>query len=240
MIGTPFYHKSIKKVIATFSALFSEVQITTAQGNVVDVPIHFSQKQKFIEILANNEDVNNTMSDIALPVIGFEISNYLYNAERMTNPINVQHVKVTDKDTNVVSFTSVPYSIGIEMFVMTNTIDEAYQILEQIVPFFTPELTVTIKDIDLYNLKTNITFNLTSISQDIQYESSFNDKRLITFNYSFSAYTKFHSNPRTLKRIKEVLITLQEKDHEKIYDKLVGKRNDEDTFDWELINNEKD
>lgn len=233
MIGQQFYHKSIKKVISTFGSLFSEIKILSGKGEVIDVPIHFSQKDKLIEALSMNEDVNNPKVDIALPVIGFEVSNYLYSPERMTNPINNQHIKTVSNDKVVTQFTSVPYAMGIEMFVLTNTMDEAYQILEQIVPFFTPELTVTIQDVDLFNLTTNITFSLGSISQDIQYESEFNQKKIISFQYSFTAYTKFHSNPRSLERIKTVIASLKEGDHEKEYSRLVGTRNvNTDKFDW--------
>ena len=90
------------------------------------------------------------------------------------------------------------------------------QILEQIVPFFTPQLTVTIKDIELYDLNTNITFDLTAVSQDIQYESVFDDKKLVMFNFSFIANTKFHSNPRSIQRIKDVIINMSEKDDEDV------------------------
>lgn len=233
MIGTPFYHKSIKKLIATFGALFSDIKITSAKGNTIPVALHFSQKSKFIEAMMNNEDVRNLYTDITLPAMGFEITSYLYNAEQMTNPLNVQHQRMPNADNVDFMFTSVPYTLGIELFVATNTLDEAYQILEQIVPFFTPNLTVTITDVDLYNLKTNITFDLTSISQDIQYEDTFENKRTIMFNYSFVAHTKFHSNPRSIAKIKDVIITMSEKDHEEAFEKLVGHRNPgENEFNW--------
>lgn len=232
MIGQHFYHKSIKKVVATFGSLFSDVTVETGNNKIIKVPLHYAQKQKFIEVLSNNEDIRNMYTDVALPVMGFEIVNYAYNPEKMTNPINVQHQVITKDDVQFM-FTSVPYTIGIELYLATNTIDEMYQVIEQIIPFFAPQLTVTIKDKELYDLKTNITFDLTAVSQDIQYESSFEEKRTIICNFSFMAHTKFHSNPRSIQRIKDVIINMSEKDHEELFDKLVGHRanNDED-FKW--------
>ena len=235
MIGQHFYHRSIKKIIATFGSLFSDITVETGQKKIIKVPIHFSQKQKFIEVALGAPDVRDMYTDITLPVMGFEITNYLYNAEQMTNPINMQHKKLSTDKADFM-FTSIPYTVGIELFVLTNTLDEAYQIVEQIIPFFTPQLTVTITDIDMHNLKTNITFDLTTISQDIQYESSFDEKRTIMFNFSFSAHTKFHSNPRTLDRIKKVLIDMKEADHESAFGKLTGTLNDENTFNWDIDN----
>ena len=81
-------------------------------------------------------------TDTTLPSLGFEITNFMYNSELMTNPTNIQHIRRNIDDVEF-AFTSVPYTIGIELFVATNTVDEGYQILEQIVPFFTPQLTVS-------------------------------------------------------------------------------------------------
>lgn len=232
MIGEFFYHQGIKKVISVFGSLFSDVVIKTGENKIVKVPIHFSQKQKFIEVLTHNEDVRDMYVGIALPALGFEITNFAYSPETMTNPMNVQH-QIRNHDSVDFMFTSLPYTIGIELFLATNTIDEAYQIIEQILPFFTPQLTVTMTDIELHNIKTNITFDFTALSQDIQYEGPFDEQRIILFNMSFSAHTKLHSNPRSIARIKDVIIEMKEKDHMEMFDRLVGTRNENnDQFDW--------
>lgn len=232
MIGEHWYYKSIKKVIAVFASLMSDVCVKTGDDKIISVPIHFSQKQKFIEALLNNEDVRNMYTDIAMPVMGFEIVNYAYAPERMTNPINIQNVKI-NKDDGDLLLTSIPYSIGIELYVITETLDQGFQILEQIIPFFTPQLTITFKDVDLHNINTNITFDMTAVSQDVQYEDTFDTKRMIQFNYSFIAHTKFHSNPRTMQRIKDVIINMKESDHDQVFDKLVGHRiGNTNEFEW--------
>lgn len=235
MIGEHFYHKSIKKVIATFGSLFSDVTVETGKGNIIKVPIHYAQKQKFVEVLAHNEDLRNTRKDVALPIMGFEIVNYAYAPEQMTNHLNVQHKTVANPGADKVEFmfSSIPYNIGIELYLATSTVDEMYQVIEQIIPFFAPQLTVTIRDKDLFNLKTNITFDMTAISQDIQNENEFDQKRTIMCNFSFIAHTKFHSNPRSIQRIKDVIINMSETDHEKVFDQLLGKRDPvDDEFKW--------
>lgn len=221
MIGQFFYNRSIKKVIATFGSLFSDVVIQAGTDEIITVPIHYAHKQKFIEVLMNNTDVRNMYTDIGLPVMGFEITSFTYAPERMTNPLNVQNMKKNANEVDFI-FTSIPYSIGIELYIATNTVDEGYQIIEQIVPFFTPQLNVTISDIDFHNIKTNLVFDLTSFSQDIQNESTFDEKRVCLFNFSFICHTKFHSNPRSLERIKNVIISMKDDDHSAAFDKFVG------------------
>jgi len=221
MIGEFFYHRSIKKVIATFGSLFSDVVIQAGNNEIVTVPIQYAHKQKFIEVLSNNTDVRNLYTDIGLPVMGFEITSFTYAPERMTNPLNIQNIRKSENEVNMI-FTSIPYSIGIELYIATNTVDEGYQILEQIVPFFTPQLNVTISDIDFHNIKTNLTFDLTSFSQDIQNEGAFDEKRVCLFNFSFICHTKFHSNPRSLERIKKVIIEMKDDDHNDAFDRFVG------------------
>lgn len=223
MIGEFFYNKSVKKVISTFGSLFSDIVIQAGTDEIITVPIHYAHKQKFIEVLANNADVRNMYTDVALPIMGFEITSFTYAPERMTNPLNIQNLKKTNDKVDFI-FTSIPYSIGIELYIATNTVDEGYQILEQIVPFFTPQLNVTISDIDFHNIKTNLTFDLTSFSQDIQNESSFDEKRVCLFNYSFICHTKFHSNPRSLERIKTMIVSMKENEHSDAFEKFVGDR----------------
>lgn len=218
MIGQHFYHKGSKKVISTFGSLFSDITVQVGTGNIIKVPIHYAHKQKFIEVLANNADVRNMYSDVALPIMGFEITSFTYAPERMTNPINVQNITNIDPDTASVMFTSIPYSIAIELYVATNTVDEGYQIIEQIVPFFTPQLTITISDVDFYKIKTNLTFDLTSFSQDIQNESSFDEKRVCLFNFSFTCHTKFHSIPRSMDRVKQLIVNMNDDDHQSAFD----------------------
>lgn len=232
MIGEHFYHKSIKKVIATFGSIFSDITVKTGQGNIIKVPIHFSQKQKWLEMLVNKIDMRDMNTDIALPVLGFEIVNLSYDVVQMTNPMNVQH-HTQDGDNVNFMFSSVPYVIGIELYAATNTLDEAYQIVEQIIPFFTPQLTVTISDVDMHNIKTNITFDLTSISQDIVNEGLFEEKSSIMYNFSFSVHTKFHSNPRSMERIKKVIVNMKEDDHEALFEKLTGTVDGTGTLEWD-------
>lgn len=233
MIGQYFYHKSIKKVISTFGSLFSDVMVQAGTDQIIKVPIHYAHKQKFIEVATNNIDVRNMYVDITLPVMGFEVTSFTYAPERMTNPMNVQNIRPVNSDEVNFLFTSIPYSLTIELYIATNTVDEGYQIIEQIVPFFTPQLTITISDIDFHNIKTNLTFDLTSFSQDIQNEGSFDDKRVCLFNFSFTCHTKFHSNPRSMERIKKMIIDMKQADHETAFDRFIGERNlMSDEFDW--------
>lgn len=236
MIGQSFYFKSIKKVISAFGSLFNEIIIITGNDKEIVVPIKFSQRSKLYEALFENKDLSNMKTGLTLPVIGFEISGLSYNPEQMTNPINLQRHRTIDANSSEVMLTSVPYTINIEMFVMTNTLDESYQISEQILPFFTPSITLTIQDLQLHDTNTNLIFTLNAVSFETDYESDFSDNRVITQNYSFSVNTKFHSNPRKINKIKTAILTMSDTDHEDSFEKLVGtrvKNTKTNEFNWE-------
>lgn len=222
MLDTPFYHQSIKKVVSSFAAIFNDLCILDSENKIKRIPIQFSQKQKFVELYAQLPDLNESNNDIALPVIGFEIASFNYDSTRMVNPINIQH-RSNDKDSDEFKYmlTSIPYDIGIEMFIAVNSLDDGYKIVEQIVPFFTPNLTITIRDLPEYEINTNITFDLTSCSQDVEYEGGFDTTRIIQWNLSFIAKTWFHSNPRSVPKIKKFIANLSEKDMTDIFDKIV-------------------
>lgn len=222
---TPFYHGTIKKVIATFASLFKDLTITTDSGKVIPVPLHYAPKQKFLEVLAHNADGLQLQNDIALPVMGFEMPSMNYDAARMTNPLTQPHKKRYDPnnpDTVRYMYNSIPYDFNFELYIATNTTTDAFKVVEQILPFFTPNLTVTIKDNIEFDIQTNITFDLTAVSYTIEYEGAYTDKRTIQWQISFTAHAYIHSNPREINRIKEIIVNLSEKGFDEIYETMLG------------------
>ena len=82
MLGTTFYHETIRKCVVGFGTLFNDIHITRkdSSGNVAQamkVPLAYGPKQKFLVRL--REDPNATKSvAITLPRIGFEIGSSVF------------------------------------------------------------------------------------------------------------------------------------------------------------------
>ena len=191
MLGSTFYHETIRKVVIGFGTLFNDIHITRkdSSGNVqqsMKVPLAFGPKQKFLVRLREDPNIAKSVA-ITLPRIGFEIGAISYDPVRKLNKI--QKVKKPGSSGNKVDtqYMPVPYNIDFELYAMSKNSDDALQIVEQILPYFQPEYTITINDIVQMSNKRDVPIVLTGISYEDNYEGEFTERRAIIYTLSFTA-----------------------------------------------------
>ena len=83
----------------------------------------------------------------------------------------------------------VPYNIGFELNIMAKLNDDVLQIIEQILPFFQPALTVTVDMVDTIGEKKDIPIVLDDISFRDDYEGDFSTRRILLYTLQFTAKT---------------------------------------------------
>lgn len=186
-----FYHGIIRKCIVGFGTLFSNVYIDRKQtdsvsGNTVQrlqIPLAYAPKEKWLVRLEQDPDLsNNTYT--SLPRMSFEITGYNYDASRKLN--RMQQLKCGDGSGSVSTmYTPVPYNIDITLYVLTKTQEDGLQIIEQILPTFTPEYTLTINAIPDMNVKLDIPIVLNSITVNDEYDGDFQTRRFVTHTLNF-------------------------------------------------------
>ena len=191
MLGNTFYHETIRKCVVGFGTLFNNIHITRtdSSGNVVQsmkVPLAFGPKQKFLVRLREDPSISKTVA-ITLPRIGFQIGAISYDATRKLNKI--QKVKKAGSSGNKVDtqYMPVPYNIDFEMFVMSKNSDDGLQVVEQVLPYFQPEYTITINDVVQMNNKRDVPIVLSNISYEDNYEGDFGERRAIIYTLNFTA-----------------------------------------------------
>ena len=84
-------------------------------------------------------------------------------------------------------YTPIPYNFEFTLYAFVKYIDDGLQIIEQILPYFTPFYTVTLNDIPAYGVKRNVPITLNSITSEDQYQGDVADDRIITWTLTFSA-----------------------------------------------------
>ena len=150
MLGQQFYHETMRKVVVAFGTIFNNINIvrTNSSGAVTQsmkVPLAYGPKQKFLTRLREDATLTKKVA-LTLPRIGFEISGISYDASRKLN--SIQKLKKvnssTDGKTMSSQFMPVPYNMDFELVVMAKNSDDALQIVEQILPFFQPDYTITV------------------------------------------------------------------------------------------------
>ena len=193
MIGQYFYNQSTRNVVVAFGTLFNTIQLhkKDGSGNIVQsmkVPLAYGPKQKWLSRLTEDPNLSKKVA-VTLPRIGFEISGIAYDpARKLQKTVKVK--KVADGiDNNQVKsgFMPVPYNINFELYVLSKNSDDALQIVEQILPFFQPDYTVTMKEIPELDIIRDVPIILNSVGYEDDYEGSFTSRRSIIYTLSFTA-----------------------------------------------------
>jgi hypothetical protein len=191
MLGSTFYHETLRKCIVGFGTLFNDIHITRkdSSGNTIQsmkVPLAYGAKQKFLSRLTEDPSLTKTVA-ITLPRIGFEIGQIAYDSTRKLNKI--QKVKKAGTAGNKVDtqYMPVPYNIDFELYAMSKNSDDALQIVEQILPYFQPDYTITINDIVQMSSKRDVPIVLTGISYEDNYAGEWTERRAIIYTMSFTA-----------------------------------------------------
>ncbi len=212
MFGTYFYNETIKRCVSVFGTLFNNIQYkrVKADGTILTsgiVPISYGPAQKFLERLQEEPDLNdNNRSAISLPRMAFEITGFEYDAQRQQNKLirSVKNQYESDGSRGF-QYAPAPYNLNFTLSILTKNMNEALQIVEQILPYFQPEYTVTMKIVDNMPDHRDVPVVLQSVSMSDDYEGGFEDRRIIEYTLDFQMKTYFFGPIYTGNLIKNVV-----------------------------------
>ena len=216
MFGTHFYNEGLRKLTIAFGQLFNNIvlQNTSSTGAVtkrIRVPLAYAPKEKFLVRLEQQANLQEDRAvSITLPRLGFEITGLSYDPSRKLNKMNKTiRVKANEegKKTNF-NYTPVPYNINFSLYSFTATAENGLQIVEQILPFFQPEYTVTMNVVPELNLKRDIPIILNNVNYEDTYNGEFTQRRAVIYTLSFTAKTYLYgpmSNQKVIKNVQSDL-----------------------------------
>ena len=192
MLGQQFYHETTRKVVVAFGTMFNNIQLVRKDNDgtitqSMKVPLAYGPRQKFLVRLREDPDLTKQVA-ITLPRIGFEITGLSYDPTRKLN--RVQKFKKTKSGSSSkldTQYMPVPYNLGFELYILSKNSDDALQIVEQILPYFQPDYTLTINDMPDMSVKRDIPIILNSISYEDDYEGDFAQSRAIIYSLDFTA-----------------------------------------------------
>lgn len=186
MLGhAPFYNEDLKNVVTAFGTLFNDIKIIRSGGTAqtIKVPLTYASKDKaYVRRLQDSE--SNYNMKMQFPRLAFNMIGVTYDPQRRIN----NTVKNYGPTSDTRAFHPVPYDIELELYVATASVEDGLQIIEQILPFFAPEYTVTMNKFPEIGLKKDIPFVLNSVTPaDNTPDSSFDDFRVLEWTLNFTA-----------------------------------------------------
>jgi hypothetical protein len=205
LLGKYFYNKTITKSVAVFGSVFNNIRVgkmmnSGALAKVSRVPIAYGARQKFLERIAKRaeEAATGVRVAIKLPRMSFEITSLSYDSSSKLNPNNRTTLTTLNAQNQTVYhpfYEGVPYKLGMQLNIMANNQDDALQIVEQILPSFTPEYTVSVLNMNGpgRSLDVPIILTGTNFSDDYEQEAS-SGHRLLVYTLDFEMKIKLTGN----------------------------------------------
>lgn len=201
---THSYHRLFHKYIAAFGSLFNNITLVRYKQDHVSeierikVPIIYAPKEKYIQRL-NTEPEGSRKTNVTFPAIGYELVGIDYNEQAQMNRLTRRDSARSDTDADSV-YSGVPYTLQFELTIGARNQDDAYQILEQILPIFQPSFTVTVTPIPALGFREDVPITLTSVVPLIDWEGEFDSIRTVQMTLSFSMDVRIYG-PVSIKKI---------------------------------------
>lgn len=199
MFGHTFYHETIRKYIILFGTLFNDIYIQRNNNSGTNIqtfkiPISYAPRDKILSRLDTDPNLNRQVA-ITLPRMSFEMSAMTYDPDRKLNTIqkNVALVKRSDGNENAEersnlksTYNPVPYTMNFSLFIYVKNAEDGTKILEQILPFFTPDWTATVNLLPEMDFTYDIPTVLNSVSTEDIYEGDFTTRRALIHTLEFT------------------------------------------------------
>ena len=211
MLGQQFYHETIRNVVVGFGTIFNNIQLVRKDNSGViqqtmKVPLAYGPRQKFLVRLNDDADLSKAAA-VTLPRIGFEITGLTYDPGRKLNRVQkFKKVKGAKSDQLDTQYMPVPYNINFQLYILAKQSDDALQVVEQILPYFQPDYTITINDMAEMGIKKDVPVQLNSISYEDDYQGDFTSRRAIIYTLEFTCKFYLYGPVTSSKVIKTVQV----------------------------------
>jgi len=228
MLGNAqFYHRTIRKMVVVFGTLFNDLEIVRyTQAGVPKekwkVPLTYSPKERFLTAITSDPNLIKSINTI-VPRMSFNLDSLEYDVQRKQVSTLMNFAKSSDNTTVSTQFVPIPYNFQFSLSIYVRNTEDGTQILEQILPFFTPDFNVTVDFIPEMDQKYNVPIILDSVSSTVEYEGGLTEgsTRLILWDLTFTAKSYIWPPVKSSKYIKSAntntFIDLTNRNIQKVY-----------------------
>jgi hypothetical protein len=192
IFGGPFYFSLIRKYVILMGTLLNNIRITRtdASGNLVDlikVPITYGPKDKMLARIKQDPGLDVETAVTPLPMISFEMGKLFYDGSRKLNTMGrVAYKDSTDANKFQYQYNPVPYNIDFKVLIYAKNAEDGTKIIEQILPYFTPDWTTTVNLIPEVDVKVDIPIVLNNVSCSDNYNEAYTERRAIIWELDFT------------------------------------------------------
>lgn len=204
-----FYHASIKRYINLFGSLFSDIKIKRKsedgkKEDTITVPVRYGVGNMYLKAPQTVEARELNQVTRVLPAMAFKLDNFYKDVSRKTNPMNrIKHPTFDEDSGSAFQFNRVPYNFIFELIIRTKNSDDMMQIVEQIIPAFDGNLSVTIADTTGVPVEQDIIISIDECAMEDNYNDEM-QSRLLEYTLTFELRGFLYKRTQNALVIKEV------------------------------------
>ena len=196
--GQHFYHRGIRKNVVIFGNLFNDILLVRYENGTYNeterfrVPLVYAGKENFVSRIYRDPDILKEIQ-IKLPRMSFEMVDIQYDVSRKMSSFNNQFQKIGSTSVKTMA-QGTPYDITFELNIYTRNVEDGTQIVEQILPYFNPDYTMSVNFIDGMDVKRDVPVVLNSVNYTPSYEGDGDTARMLIWTLRFTMKTWFFGN----------------------------------------------
>ena len=183
------YNRIIRKLVVAFGNMFNDIKLVRYNPDASEaerflIPIAYATKERYVMRLEDDLDLDKKVQ-VALPRFSFEMTGMNYDATRKQNS-NVQ--KFAQTNNGILSqYNPVPYDFDFSLYLYVRNIEDATQVLEHILPYFTPDYTMKINMIPEMGIVKEVPVIFKDADHEIIYEGDRNQEtRMVIWTLRFT------------------------------------------------------
>jgi hypothetical protein len=183
------YNRVIRKFVVGFGNLFNEITLVRYNPDLSEaerflIPIAYATKERYVMRLEDDYTLDKKIQ-VALPRLSFEMTGLSYDASRKQNT-NTKNFAQTSTGV-VAQYNPVPYNFDFSLYLYVRNIEDATQVLEHIIPYFTPDYTIKLNLIPEMGVVKEVPVILNSTQHEIIYEGDRDQEtRMIVWTLNFT------------------------------------------------------
>lgn len=183
-----FYHRITRKMVVAFGTMFNNIRLVrynkagTQEIERITVPLTYAQKEKFYDRLQQDPNMNQPVQ-ITLPRMSFEMTSITYDPIRKTSMFNRTFSPLNQNSVRSVRMT--PYNFDFQLNIYVRNTEDGTQIIEQILPYFAPDYTLT-ADIAGLSEPVDIPITLQNVTYDPDYIGGPENLRVLLWTITFT------------------------------------------------------
>lgn len=191
-----FYHQLTRKFVILFGNMFNNItikRVNTDDDSEIErfkIPIIYSPKEKYYARLQSDPDLQRELQ-ISVPRMSFDMVSITYDPSRKQNTL-LRNVQSPTSTTVNSQYMSVPYDLGFELNIYARNIDDGTHIVEQILPYFTPDYTIPVTAIADMGIVKDIPLVLNSVTNSIEHEGNFESVRVVNWTLRFTMKVDYY------------------------------------------------